>query len=413
MRERLTRWWASVRRGFAHAGPERDTILLIVKSALAASLAWFVANDLLGAPSATFAPFSALLMVQVTIAQSLFQSLRYAGAVIAGVVLTALLVPALGPTIAAFAVLMLAGLVIGRWRRLGSQGPQVAVAALFAYASFSQQNDVSSSLTQLTSIAALVVLGCLIGVVVNLLVVPPIRYRDGAYAVESLSRSVTELLDDMSAALVEGMPDDDRVREWSYRAERIPTLAEQARTSIEHAAETMRFNPRRLITRTGTDFSGHRVTVRALERADEQVMSMCRGLRHSKVEQRETLEVEHTFATHLAPFLGAAAQAARIIGSIHQVSDLERTSELDPPIDRGRDAVENASHYADAEELDRGRDGPIYTGLLTDARRLIEEFGQARNQLAQPGRYAVRGRTDSRSANVRPARRAPRDGGQG
>lgn len=383
MQDRFSRWWASVRRGVGHPGPERETILLIVKSAVAASLAWYLANDLLGAPSATFAPFSALLMVQVTISHSLFQSLRYAAAVIAGVIITALLVPALGATVAAFAVLMVVGLVIGRWRRLGSQGPQVAVAALFAYSAFSQSGEPSTGYVQLVSIAGLVVLGCVIGVVINVVVVPPIRFRSGAYAVDSLSRSLCDLLTDIAEGLASGMPGDDQVHQWGYRAGRIPALAEQARTSIEHAAESMRFNPRRLFMRQSSDFSGYRITVCAFQRANEQVMSMCRSLRHSRAETRDTPEGAAGVAGELASVLRATAEATRILGAIHHVADLDRTSDLDEPLDRGRDAVARASERVDSHDLDQGRDGPIYTGLLTDARRLVEEFGEARSQLAQ------------------------------
>ena len=390
IQERFSRWWASVRRGVGHAGLERDTILLIVKSALAASLAWFIANDLLGAPSATFAPFSALLMVQVTISHSLFQSLRFAGAVIAGAIVTGLLVPALGTTIAGFAVLMLVGLVIGRWRRLGSQGAQVAVAALFAYASFTQSGPQSSSYLQLISIAGLVVLGCAIGVAVNMVVVPPLRFRSGAYVVDSLSRSLCDLLTDIADGLTNGVPDEDQTHQWSHRAERIPDLAEQARTTIEHAAESMRFNPRRFLMRQSSDFSGYRTTVRTFQRANEQVMSMCRSLRHLTAGSREFPEGANRAVGDLASALRAAAETTRVLGAIHRVADLDRTSVLDEPLDRGRDLLQQASEQVDTHDLDKGRYGPIYTGLLTDTRRLIEEFGEARTELARQ-RHLARG----------------------
>lgn len=357
-------------------------MLLIVKSALAASAAWALAQDVLGAPSATFAPFSALLMVQVTISQSLAQSLRYAGAVLLGVVLTGLLVPLMGPTIAAFAVLMLAGLVIGRWRRLGSQGSQVAVAALFAYASFSQSSSTSSSVAQLASIAGLVVMGCALGVLVNLVIAPPMRLRSGAHVVGSLSHSTCDLLTDVSENLRHRMPDRDRVGEWSSRAAQMPQLAEQARSVVEHAAESMKFNPRRLWMRHSSDFSGHRYTLCALERASEQLISMCRSLRHNKAEDRAITEAEHEFARGLADVLAAGADAGRVLGEIHSVADLEHASDLDAPVERGRRAVEALSRHADDHDLDQGYDGPIYTGLLTDARRLIEEYGEARGRLA-------------------------------
>jgi Aromatic acid exporter family member 1 len=383
LHDRGSRWRQAVRRGWEHSGPERDTILLIVKSALAATIAWVLADVVLAAPSATFAPFSALLMVQVTISQSLDQALRYAGAVVAGVVLTAALSLVLGPTIPTFAILMLAGLTIGRWRRLGSQGSQVAVAALFAFSAFAQSSSQESSLTQLSSIAGLVVGGCAIGVLVNLLIVPPLRYRGGAYAVSSLSASETDLLTDMGRAMGAGMPDRDQIRDWSSRAGQIQGLVGQARASIEQAAESMRLNPRRLFMRETVEFSGYRHTVTALERANEQALSMTRGLDHAATRNVGPDDTERAFAGRCATVLDAAADAAEILGSIHTVADLDRDSDLDAPLERGRQGVQDASQHADEHDLDDGPDGPIFTGLLTDMRRLVEEFGQARQQLGE------------------------------
>ena len=112
-----------------------DTLLVIIKCVLAAGISWYLANNLLQMSSPTFAPFSAVLLVHSTVAQSVAHAGRYVLAMIGGVALAGVLSPLLGPGVATFAALVLLALFIGRWQRLGSQGPQVAVAAMFAYQS--------------------------------------------------------------------------------------------------------------------------------------------------------------------------------------------------------------------------------------------------------------------------------------
>ncbi|MGX9225408.1 FUSC family protein [Streptomyces albus] len=123
---RMRQW---LTRAKGSAGYERHTLELIGKSALAATVAWFVAHDLMAARSPAFAPFSAVLMMQVTVYRSLLQSLRYLGAVVAGVAIQAALGFLAGPDLLTFALVALIAMVIGRWRRLGTQGGQVATAA--------------------------------------------------------------------------------------------------------------------------------------------------------------------------------------------------------------------------------------------------------------------------------------------
>lgn len=83
---RMGQWW---RRALGSEGYERHTVLLIGKSTVAATLAWIISFSLLNAQSPAFAPFSAVLIMQVTVYQSLLQSSRYVAAVAAGAALLA------------------------------------------------------------------------------------------------------------------------------------------------------------------------------------------------------------------------------------------------------------------------------------------------------------------------------------
>lgn len=113
-------------------------------------------------------------MVQATISQSLDQSARYAGAMVFGVVLAGLLTPLLGAAIVTFSILMLVALILGRWRKLGKQGPQVGVAALFAY------------------------------------------------SISALAHSVCDLLTDAANSIAKGVPDQDEADALLHRANQVP-----------------------------------------------------------------------------------------------------------------------------------------------------------------------------------------------
>ena len=379
-----TRWQRMVcvfQRAFGHAGPDRDVLMLLVKSVIAATAAWVIANHLLGAPSATFAPFTALLMVQATISQSLDQSARYAGAMVFGVLLAGLLTPLMGAATVTFAVLILVALVVGRWRKLGRQGPQVGVAALFAYSSFTQGGALPSSYLQLGSIVGLVVLGCTLGVITNLVIAPPMRYRSAQYGVSVLARSLCDLLTDIADGLAKGVPDQDQADAWLHRANQFPDAVGQACSAVDRAVEVRRFNPRRLLLRHSASFEGHRTIIDMLARATEQFRSAARGLTYASSantsQQREHEQFLYIYSTLLAD----TAEAARAIGDIHSPEDTSQAEKLSNAVDRARQAYDELAEHIGDKELDGPGQWSVYGGLQTDAHRLVEEFIEANRQL--------------------------------
>lgn len=352
-------------------------LLLIVKSVIAATVGWLIANDLLGAPSATFAPFAALLMVQATISESLDRAARYAGAMVFGVVLVGLVTPALGAATVSFALLMLVALALGRWRKLGQQGPQVGVAALFAYSSFTQAGAPSTSFLQLGSIAGLVVLGCAIGVVTNLVIAPPMRYRSANRAVSTLAESLSDLLDDVANGLRAGVPAQDEADEWLYRAEQLPQLVAQTRATVTRTAETRRFNPRRLLLRHTTSFEGHRAIISALERVAEQLRSATRGLTYASSNDAALQRAHEQFLAACADVLEAGSQASRLLGELDGAEDTENGSQFSRSIDTARQVFDGLADRSAGHQLDSPGEWPVYSALQTDVQRLVEELVEA------------------------------------
>ena len=352
-------------------------LLLIGKSVVAATAGWIIANDVLAAPSATFAPFAALLMVQATISESLDRAVRYAGAMVFGVLLVGALTPVLGAATVSFALLMLVALAVGRWRKLGQQGPQVGVAALFAYSSFTHAAAPSASFAQLTSIAGLVVLGCAIGVVTNLVLAPPMRYRSANHAVSTLAESLSVLINDIDNGIRAGVPAQDEADEWLYRAEQFPQVVAQTRATVTRTVEMRRFNPRRLLLRRQATFEGHRAIISALERVAEQLRSATRGLTYASSNDATLQHAHEQFLSDCADVLAPVGEASRLLGELNGAEDAEDGSRFAREISSAREAYDRLSDRSAGHQLDSPGEWPVYSSLQTDAARLVEELVEA------------------------------------
>ncbi|MBC9713149.1 hypothetical protein H9Y04_11265 [Streptomyces sp. TRM66268-LWL] len=361
-------------RAWNVSGHERHTVLLIAKSALAATVAWWVAHDLLRAASAAFAPFSAVLTMQVTIHRSVWQSLRYIAAVVAGVALQAGIGLLVGPDLLAFVVTALVALVLGQWRALGEQRAQVGTAAFFAFSTYVSSSAHGDRAAALGQIVLLVLVGCGIGLVVNLGIAPPLRLRSADQGLRLLATEMEALLDDMAEHLDSGDLDADRAEQWRTAGARLEQAVVQARAGLDTAESSVPFNPRRLLPahRGRLAFDRHRQVLGALERAVHQLGSLTRSLS----QWRDT---EHTFT--YAPTLRAYADFARRLRDIARALaalDGETPGGGAPEMRRSavlaQRALQRLLDCAGTYELPLADSSRPYGVLVVEATRLMEEF---------------------------------------
>lgn len=373
--DRVRQWWQRAREV---PGYERHALLLVLKSTLAATLAWMVSYYALDAPSPAFAPFSAVLIMQVTVYQSLLQSLRYLAAVAAGVAMVACLGFLGGPDLLTFVLVALVGLTIGRWPALGAQGPQVATAAFFAFSTYAAATSATEKVSQLGQIILLVLIGCAIGVVVNVTVAPPMRYRSAEYGIRSLSTALGELVSDIYPVLREGELDEERCRQWRRRAEQTGGLITQARDGFRTAEESLYYNPRRLLRRHRgrTSFEGYGTVLAALERSLYQVASLTRSL-HQWHEEEGDRHDDRAFLLGYADFLEALAQIAQVLGDLDEDSLAEQARQLRYLADEARGHCRNVTDGASRAGLPLADPARPYGVLVVEATRLMEEFQHA------------------------------------
>ncbi|MFD0774034.1 aromatic acid exporter family protein [Streptomonospora algeriensis] len=362
-------------------GYERSTLLLIVKSTLAATLAWLISYNLLKAPAPAFAPFSAMLMIQVTIYQSIAQSLRYVAAVGAGVAVQGLIGFFAGVDVLAFATVTLVALTLGRWPQLGTQGSQVATAAFFAFSVYATATGTLDGAAKLGQILLLVLLGCGIGVLVNLVVLPPMRFRSAEYGVRSLAHSMCDLLSDMHPPLREGELGEERTGQWRYRADRLGTMVTQARSSVRTSQESVYYKPGRLLRRRRSpSFSGYAGVVNALERVSHQLASVTRSLDQSVSTIREGPQSPEFFRLY-ADFLASLAEITGVLSEVDEDRLVEQTEHLDSLTQQAGACQSRLAEYAEeAKPIVTARSSP-YGTLLVEASRLQEDFEYATDLL--------------------------------
>lgn len=368
---RMGQWW---RRALGSEGYERHTVLLIGKSTVAATLAWVVSFSLLNAQSPAFAPFSAVLIMQVTVYQSLLQSSRYVAAVAVGVAVQAALGFLGGPELLTFALVALVALTIGRWPALGSQGSQVATAAFFAFSTYISATSDLEKVTQLGQIILLVLIGCGIGVLVNVAVVPPLRYRSAEHGIHTLAHALADLVGDMHPALRAHEVDPERTGQWRGRAQRTEGLVTQARAGLHTAQESLHYNPRRLLRRHRgrTGFDGYDAVLAALERVLYQMGSLTRSLdRWSKDESSPRYEA---FLECYADFLASVCEITEVLAGLDEDKLNDQAPQLCRLADRAQQCRRRVTEQAEHDGLPLADPARPYGVLVIEATRLMEEF---------------------------------------
>ncbi len=357
-----------------HPGHERNLVLLVLKSALAATVSWWLAKEVLDFESPAFAPFSALLAVNTTVDTSIRQALRYTAAVTVGVTVQAVAGFLLGPGLSVFLVVAVVALAIGQWKGLGEQSAQVPTAAFFAFSAFTSASTTVTRATMLGEIVALVLVGCGIGLVVNVCLAPPLRYRSAEQGLRSFACEIRGLLRAVAEGLEAGEYAPERTREWRAGGERAHRAAVQARAALETGDASLRRNPRRLLPshRRITGFHRYRQVLSAMDRVVYQLNSLIRSLE----QWRET---ENTYSsapllTAYSVYLATLADAVDVLTELDLDRIPERTRRLREADEVEERALEEVLGQADRQELPLTDPHRPFGVLVVEATRLLEEL---------------------------------------
>ncbi|UVE96824.1 aromatic acid exporter family protein [Dietzia sp. B32] len=221
--------------------PEVTTDLMqIVKSVIATTVAWWISVNVLDSPLPFLAPWTALLTVHATVYRSLSHGLQTTVSSAIGVAMSFLIGSYLGVNVWTFALAILVGLAGSRISWIRDEGVAIATTAVFVLGSgFSEQQPLL--LDRITEVAV----GVAIGVLVNLLVIPPLRDQQARTHVDSINRRLGEILINMADEFAESWETDAADR-WRAEIESVDEEVDTAWRTVSFARESWRTNPRRL-----------------------------------------------------------------------------------------------------------------------------------------------------------------------
>ncbi len=214
------------------------------------------------------APLTALLVVQLTLYDSLRRGLRRVLSVVAGVLVAGVLSEFVPLTWWSLGIAIAVSLVIGRLMRLGDEIAEVPISAMLVLA-------VGGSGTAAEGRVAETVIGAVVGVLAGAVVAPPLYVRPAGDAVRDLALAVADGMRTI-ASEVRTEYTVEQAQEWLDAARRLGREVLRADAALETAEASLRYNPRALSRphagaslRTGLD---------AVERATVSLRGVCRSL---------------------------------------------------------------------------------------------------------------------------------------
>ncbi|SMY11161.1 FUSC family protein [Brevibacterium jeotgali] len=351
---------ARLRRAVAR--PEFTTdVLQIVKTVVAATAAWWLAVAVLGTSMPFLAPWVALLTVYPTVYQSLLRGAQTTVASWAGVGVSFLIGQYLGVDVWTFALAILIGMAASRIPGIRNEGVAIATTAVFVLSDgFTEQQPVL--IDRITEVA----LGAAVGLIVNLILIPPLRDQQAARYVDHINRRMGTVFVTMADEL-ESSWTTDHVDEWSREIEAMGEDLRSAWQSVRTAHESRRANPRQRRRRMGAQ--------RAEEQADyaEILQRVDEGISHQRHLVRTLREAAYAPGEWDTRFRERWVTIMRDTG--HAIADPDREVE---PIDAR--LVQLSADLSDDADLPT-QSWPLYGALITSLRhvaRVVDDVASAR-----------------------------------
>lgn len=265
--------------------------------ALAAVLAWLVAR-LLPSPQSFIAPYAAVFLMAETVYRSIANAVQQTVTLMLGLVLAyvgASLIPA---PLAALGVTVFVGMLLGQWKRLGSSGIWVGIIALLMI-TYGTADSGQYLLARLGES----LLGAVVGVTVNIVILPPVHLRRTRQAGIALAGEIRELLCSIADELVEDW-DAETARSWLRRARTLDLTVHQARDALGWSRESSWLNLRWrwLARRDSSAPSKIESSIDTLAEVSEQLQRIAEALHTDE-------SMDQRFRARFAEVLGGLAQA--------------------------------------------------------------------------------------------------------
>ena len=350
------------------------------KTTLAAGLAFAVADALGTSPGPVLAPLTALLVVQLTMYETVARGLGRIVSVVSGVCVAVGVASLVGLTWWSLGIVVLVTLVLGRLLQLGDSTLEVPISAMIVLAVGGNEQLAGGRVLE-------TLIGAAVGVVVNAVVAPPLYVQPAEDALADLVERMAGLLHGLAGELREGWGREESDR-WLDRARDLGREVRRADKALARAEESARFNPRGGRARAARPRLRQGLT--ALEHAHVALRTLCRALldrAYFVPEDQPEAAYPPAARAALADLLEEAAKAVTSVGSRLErpgADDAARALGDDlADLDRARDRLSTLLHVDPA--VDAGA-WAQHGALLAGVDRLRVELAAAVRPGTEPWR---------------------------
>jgi uncharacterized membrane protein YgaE (UPF0421/DUF939 family) len=350
--------WARVAQGSlapvrAFQASSRTPLLQVLKTAVAAVLAWIICSLIAPEQIPVFGAIAAIIVVQPSVNQSFTRAIERSIGVIVGVVVAYLVALIFGAPSWLILVAIVISLLVGWALRFPqSSTVQIPISAMLVLSIGAHTPGYAFERIIET------IIGAVIGVVVNWLIVPPVAIQPAHDAVAALGREVAAVMDRLAGVLSE--PSDQKSRGLLLiEARLLRTMQAKAQSALDAADESLRFNPRRSTHRD--DLATDAELLKMLGVVVNRVVGMARSLND---HFDESLPEEPT-AQAISEELRRAAHDLRLVmqNAALPVEEVERLTDENPALTAPVQAlVPSPAHWM------------LIGSLLEDLRRVREEI---------------------------------------
>ncbi|MCW2756844.1 MAG: hypothetical protein JWO46_590 [Nocardioidaceae bacterium] len=337
------------------------------KVVLGAVLAWVIAIDVLGLQNPILAPWAAVLVVHATVYRTFARGAQQVGATLLAVVLAWLAAEVFGLSAISLGVSLAVAFVVGRLPWLRDESTTLATTTIVVLGTGYVDH---SNLLVDRLLDTLV--GVSVGLLVNLVVWPPMRDRAATAFVTDIAHEIGDVLTEIADGLGPDVREEDLAR-WIAMCRAVDVRHDEAWALVRQARESLRLNPRRRArTARVTDLED---VLHGLEQAVAEAQSIVRTV---EVSAKSANTWQEGFRGRWAELLEEAAggivtdDADRLVAVDEALRELTTTLSTDDL---------PASHW------------PEYGGLIVNLRNVVTcmlPVARWRSDRAD-GRYGVRG----------------------
>jgi hypothetical protein len=279
---------------------------LAMKAGLAAGIAFAVAPLMPGSAAdyPYYAPLGALVAMYENVAGSMRQGVQALAGLAIGVGLAFVLFILGSPTPLNVGIVMAFGVILAGLPKIGAGRDWIPTAALLVLLVGGHDPD-QFSFGYLLQMGA----GVTVGILVNLLVFPPLHFRAAELSIAELRLALAQQLWDMAKALKESWPPEHE--DWSRRSDGLAASARAVRLAVEKADASRQANPRRRLHPRDIDRDYR--NLRDLERVTFHVQDVTQVLSDVIWAEDTPFVIPAEFAEPLADVMSAVGDVLRAV----------------------------------------------------------------------------------------------------